>query len=74
MNVLMEIHRRKSAHEVACGNRVAPTIYAGRKQMDAINREIERFPNVKGEDLTGTFRICGMPLVAVVADDYLRVA
>lgn len=74
MNVLLEIERRKAAHVAACGDRVKPTIYAGRNQMDELKAAMAAFPGVRCKGVLGDPQVFGMPLIAVELEDYLRVA
>lgn len=73
MRLLDQIHLQLAEHEMLLGNNRAPTVYAGRKQMDELRA---LFAVHLGVTVTTTIpdQVMGMPLIEVVADDYLRVA
>lgn len=73
MHLLDQIHLQLAAHEMLLGNNRAPTVYAGRKQMDELRA---LFAVRLGVTVTTAIpgHVMGMPLIEVVADDYLRIA
>ena len=73
MQLLPKIQLQLAGHEMLFGNTVAPTVYAGRKQMEEL-RALYAVHRGVTVDVATPDQIMGMPLVEVVADDYLRVA
>ena len=74
MRILDEIATRLEAHNLIAGNKIQPTIYAGTTQMMQIKAACIRYQRVGSSGELGQPMLLGMPLVEVVADDYLRVA
>ena len=74
MHILDEITLRLAAHELLYGGRSKATVYAGKAQMVQIRQLFDRMPSYKEIGAAGANKLMGMPLVEVLADDYLRVA
>lgn len=74
MHIFIEIERRLDAYR-ATGMMMAPTVYAGKKQMAQLRAAIDdSCPTMAAPELLQSPSVMGMPLVEVVAEDYLRVA